>query len=335
MADTFQLCPETAPTAPAHLDPVETPVEPDSRLAPPGAYDRTPELCDTFRHSGWRARRALVYQAMEASYFSHARMNNFATCGTRYWVLRNTHDPTCFKLATAKCHDRLCTPCAVDRQALIRRNVSTRILDQPHRFLTLTIRHGDETLEELINRLVASFRKLRQRQLWKDRVVGGASFLEITYNAQTRQWNPHLHCILEGRYIPRPSLSELWLAITADSQNVHINLIRTRKAAIDYVTKYATKPLPPDVFRDPDALAEAIQTLSRRRLILAFGRWRNWKLLADPDERDWEAFASLHDLKDRAADHDDLAGRILAMIHTADPETGHFYVDLNFPRPEE
>lgn len=335
MPAVLQLRSETVPPPQAHLDPVETPVDQLSCSTRLGTYDPETELIDNFRHSGWRLRRAKIYRALRHTGAPTHRLGSFRTCGSDYWILRNTHDPACFKVATAKCHDRLCTPCAVERQTVIRRNISTRLLNQPHRFLTLTIKHSHESLDYLIHRLVTSFRKLRQRRLWRDRVVGGASFLEITYNPDLHQWNPHLHCILEGKYIPRPDLSELWLAVTGDSQNLHINLIRTRKAAIDYVTKYATKPLPPEVFASPHALHEAVRTLSRRRLVVTFGRWRNWKLLADPDERDWEAFASLDALRLRASDDDQLASRIIAMLDTADPDTGQFYVDLDLPPPED
>jgi hypothetical protein len=331
----FALTAEPPPGPKAHLDPVEIPVYPDPCSTREGTFDPETELIDNFRHSGWKTRRAAILRALHDTAARVARLGSFATCGSVYWVLRNKHDLETFKVVTAKCHDRLCTPCAVDRQTVIRRNIAARVLDQPHRFLTLTIRHTSEPLQVLINRLVTAFRKLRQRRLWRDRVNGGASFLEITYNPATNHWNPHLHCILEGRYIPRPALTELWLAITGDSRNVHISLIRTRKGTIDYVTKYATKPLPPTVFQRPLALREAVQALSNRRLVLTFGRWRHWRLLADPDDGDWEEFASVDALRLRAGDDDQLASRILAMIHTADPETGLFHVDLDLPPPED
>jgi hypothetical protein len=335
MPEAFALSPEHHPPAVTHLDPLETPVDPNPCSTRLGTYDPETDLIDNFRHSGWRTRRAAIKRALHDTNAGVSRIGSFSTCGSDYWILRNRHDPELFKISTAKCHDRLCTPCAVDRQATIRRNIAARILDQPHRFLTLTIRHASEPLENLVNRLMTAFRKLRQRQLWRDRVTGGASFLEITYNPETNQWNPHLHCILEGRYIPRPDLSQLWLAVTGDSQNVHINLIRTRRAAIDYVTKYATKPLPPTVFQRPAALREAVRALSRRRLVVTFGRWRNWRLLANPEDGDWEAFASVDALHIRAGDDDQLASRILAMMITADPQTAQFHVNLDLPPPEE
>lgn len=326
----------TEPPRPsAHLDPVEIPVGRDTCFAGADPIDAETGLADNFRHSCWRARRAKVLRAMHNAGTRPARQRAFARCGSDHWIMQHNDDHQRFKVIAAHCHDRFCTPCAVDRQALIRRNISGRLRDQPHRLLTLTIRHADEGLTVLLNRLLRAFRLLRQRSLWRQRVTGGASFVEITYNPATTQWNPHLHCLLEGRYIPRPELSQLWLAITGDSQNVHIELIRTRRAAIDYVTKYATKPLPSSVFADDDALTEVVDALSKRRLVLCFGTWRNWRLLTDRDTTDWHLYGALSELHHKAASNHWDARCILDMLLTADPATGEFFVDLDNPEPED
>jgi hypothetical protein len=223
----------------------------------------------------------------------------------------------------------------VDRQAVIRRNLQTRLATGTYRFLTLTIRHQSEPLRPLINRLYASFRKLRQTAHWRERVDGGVAIFELTYNPRANGWHPHVHCILAGRYLDVVILRRAWLTITGDSTGIDISLLRTKRGAIDYVCKYSTKAMPPAIFRDRDALTEVLDVLAKRRLVLTFGTWRRYRLLEDPDDRGWEAFDSVTALIYRRSQDDDLASRILSMLHTADPHTAEFLVDLDLPPPYE
>lgn len=321
--------------ASSQLDPVETPVWHDPCSSTVVDPDPLTLLFDTFRHAGWKTRRAAVFNAMWDLPSPDSRRERFRRCGADRWILRNKKDPAVFKVVTAKCHDRFCSPCVVDRQAIIRRNLETRLAAGRYRFLTLTLRHHHQPLRALTNRLYTAFRKLRQTGHWRDRVDGGVSIFELTHDATRHGWHPHLHCILAGRYIDVVILRRSWLSITGDSSGVDISLIRDKPTAIRYVCKYSTKAIPPQIFRDQDVLAEALQSLSKRRLLICFGTWRNYKLLQDPDERGWEAFDSVSALIYRRAHDDELASRILAMVHTADPHTAEFIVDLDLPPPEE
>ncbi|MCK4958961.1 MAG: protein rep, partial [Planctomycetes bacterium] len=324
-----------APPVSSQLDPVETPVRYDPCSPTVGAIDPQSGLVDTFRHTGWAARRAAIHAALWDAGCRLSRRLRFQRCGADRWILRNRQDPTIFKVVTAKCHDRFCSPCVVDRQAVIRRNLQTRLAEGTFRFLTLTLRHHHEPLKPLFNRLHTAFRKLRQTSHWKDRVSGGVAIYELTYDPAANGWHPHLHCILQGRYMDVVLLRRTWLAITGDSTGVDISLIRSKHGAIDYVCKYSTKAMPPGIFRDPNALAEAIETLSKRRLVLCFGAWRNFRLLVDPDERSWEAFDSIESLRLRRSAGSEIASRVLAMLPTADAHTAEFIVDLDHLPPPE
>lgn len=326
---------EAAPSDSSQLGPVETPVWQDPCSASIGELDSESGLVHTFRHTGWAARRRAIHAAMYDAGCRIHRVASFQRCGADRWVMRSRTDPTVFKVVTAKCRDRFCSPCVVDRQAVIRRNLQTRLAEGTFRFLTLTIRHHHEPLRDLFNRLYTAFRKLRQTAHWRDRVDGGVSIFELTYNADAHGWHPHLHCILAGRYVDVVLLRRSWLAITGDSTGVDISLIRTKRGAIHYVCKYATKAIPPDIFRTHPALVEAIAALSKRRLLLCFGTWRHYRILDDPDERGWEAFDSVSGLLWRRRNDDELASRILSMLPTADPYTAEFTVDLDLPPPEE
>lgn len=319
----------------SQLDPVETPVWLDPCSPTVGTLDTRSGLVDTFRHTGWQQRRAAIHAAMHDAGCRIGRVSRFQRCGADRWILRSRKDPEIFKVVTAKCHDRFCSPCVVDRQAVIRRNLQTRLREGTFRFLTLTIRHHTEPLRPLFNRLHTAFRKLRQTSHWKDRVQGGVAIYELTYDPAANGWHPHLHCILDGRYMDVVLLRRTWLAITGDSTGVDISLIRSKHGAIDYVCKYSTKAMPSGIFRDHAALCEAIEVLSKRRLLLCFGTWRNYRLLVDPAERGWEAFDSISALIYRRSNDDELASRILAMLPTADVHTAEFVVDLNLPPPED
>jgi len=321
--------------ASSQLDPVETPVYRDPCSPTVGTLDTATGLVATFRHTGWAARRAAIHAVLWRAGCRLNRIGRFQRCGADRWILRSKANPDTFKIVTAKCRDRFCSPCNNDRAAVIRRNLQTRLTARRHRFLTLTIRHHHEPLRILFNRLHAAFRKLRQTLHWRDRVDGGVAMYELTYDAHANGWHPHLHCILDGRYMDVVILRRTWLAITGDSTGVDISEIRSKATAIFYVCKYSTKAMPANIFRDAHVLTEAIETLSKRRLILCFGSWRNYRILLDPRDRGWEAFDSVDAIRLRASNGDEICSRILSMIPSADPRTAEFIVDLDLPPPEE
>lgn len=319
----------------SQLDPIETPVRQDSCSASVGEPDLETGLVATFRHTGWAQRREAIHAAMFDARSPEARRSRFGRCGADRWIMRSTAQPDTFKVVTAKCHDRFCSPCTIDRQAVIRRNLQPRLPEGRYRFLTLTIRHQHEPLRVLLNHLYASFRKLRQTAHWKDRTDGGVALLELTYNDDAHSWHPHLHCILAGRYMDVVLVRRSWLSITGDSDQVDLSEIHSKPKAIRYVCKYSTKAMPTNIFRDRSTLVELLDGLSSRRLVLTFGTWKNYRLLEDPEDRGWEAFDSVQGLIIRRSQDDELASRILSMLTTADVRTGEFVVDLDLPPPEE
>ena len=291
---------------PAPLDPPET-VD-DSNCSPlPG--EPPPEiqrLCEGFRHSGWQKTRQKIYDAMKTIPVPFARSTSFAACGDSLWCLRHKTEPERFKCVPDHCHDRFCVPCGLHRQALIRRNLAQHLEDHPHRFITLTIRSTTEPLKFLVKHLYDSFRRLRSRRLWKAHVFGGAAFLEITRNLESGAWHPHLHIICSGRYLDLQDLKQAWLGVTGDSHAIQINLIRDKRAIVEYVTKYATIPLPECVIASEPDLIEAIQALRGTRMILPFGTWRGWKLLDDPSDDAWALFEHWNAVQINAREGDHL-----------------------------
>lgn len=262
------------------------------------------------------------------------RLEAFRTCGSTHWILRHRTDETRFKVVPANCHDRLCTPCNVHRTVLLKTNLLASLRRERHRFMTLTLRHTDRPLSDQLTHLYASFRRLRQRAFWKRRVTGGLAMLEIEYNDQTCTWHPHLHILCTGHYVPLDELSRAWLAATKDSFIVHIRKVENRKRLIGYILKYANKPLPPTITHQPGPLREAILAVRARRFVIPFGRWSKLNLLQDPDEKFWELYAKEITARTDAANGDPLASVVVAMLCTADPFSGEFFVDLEQLPPE-
>ena len=314
------------PESQAPVHPPETPVTPNTAPLPLQGYDPASDLDHGFRHSGWAHDRDRIYRALMRSPTAQSRRIAFRRCGAAFLILRHREDPQRFKLVPQHCHDRLCVPCGAERRATIQANLAKLVNDEPHRFLTLTIRHDQEPLEYLVKRLYRCFRRLRQRAIWKDRVDGGAAFLEISYTPEHDTWHPHLHILLQGRYVPKADLAQAWLDVTGDSKNVDIRIIHSKRHVIAYVTKYATKPLPPPVLHCYWLLEEAIPVLAGRRTILTFGRWSRWRVLEKPTDDAWELYDDLDHVRYLADCYDPFAANVIAMLCTAHPATGEFYV---------
>lgn len=331
--------PETDPAsesqgaASTHLDGLETNDSTGSSPASQGKEPGPDGLVATFRHSGWAKDRAKVRAALVAAGVAGSRISAFSSCGSGLWVQRSIDSPEIFRVVPDLCHDRFCVPCSRQRQLVIRRNLESHLDDSPHRLLTLTVRSETESLEVLVDRLYRAFRRLRTLRFWKNRVTGGAAFLEVTFNPERGSWHPHLHCIIAGKYLDLQDLSSHWLSCTGDSKAVDIRLIRGRSAVLGYVTKYATKAFAPCVLARPEQLKELVGTLAGRRAVISFGKWQKWGLLADPGEAGWALFEHLNAVRFRATQGDELCENIMAMLATADRRTGEFIVLVDLEDP--
>lgn len=318
----------------SRLDSVETTSQQHARsllFDPPTSHDLP---IPTFRHRSWHQRRLRVATALAVANVSRHRYRSFISCGCQAWVLRSALNPADFKVVPDFCHDRWCVPCSHGRATRITANLLEKLQDRQTRFITLTLKSDQDPLRARIDRLLAAFAKLRRRAFWKDRVVGGAGFLEITRGKRHTHWHPHLHLIVEGAYVPKEQLVQTWLEITGDSYVVDIQFIRDPRIVGSYVTKYASKPLAPQLLREPAALVEAIQALRGRKLLYAFGTWATWKLLATPTQEAWTLFGHVNELLYREMNGDELAHLVLLLLqHSPDVFDGHvFTLDLQ-PEP--
>lgn len=276
-----------------------------AELAPHTRDIRTPHFlaCD-FRHSGWVGNREKIFAAFQRTDQPQNRLSNFEYCGSHSYVLQSVADPTIYRIAGSACHDRFCLPCAKERAFSTAQNVLDHLRQRRARFLTLTIRSTQEPLTELLDKLYSSFQRLRNSKLWKSCVIGGVCFLETNWYEREQRWHPHLHILIEGKYLPQPQLKRLWYAITGDSFIVDIRLVEDKKGAARYVTKYASKPFNNTFVTRPDQLDEAILALKGRKLLLTFGTWRGVTLLHKPDPGEWNNVGTLERYIQRAATGD-------------------------------
>lgn len=320
--------------APTRLDPLETTAQQD----PVSLLFDTPTLpgepVQTFRHRSWHQRRVRIATALAAADVSPRRASSFCTCGCQLWVLRSAQSPDDFRVVPDFCHDRWCVPCANGRASRIAANLLEKLENRRTRFVTLTLKASPDSLRARIDRLLSSFSKLRRRGFWKDRVAGGAGFLEITRGRNGGHWHPHLHLVVEGKYLPKDELTDAWLQITGDSYVVDIKLVRDPRSVGYYITKYATKPLDPKLLREPAALTEAIEALRGRKLLYAFGTWSRWQLLTQPTDEAWILYGHINELLYKALNGDELAELILLLLqHSPDVFSGEVFTVTLGPEP--
>lgn len=267
-----------------------------------------------FRHSGWANDRRRVYDALRLTHVGSSRLQAFRECGQHPFVYECEERPGEYTLGGSTCRDRFCLPCSRDRSRLIAQNVLEQIGTRQGRFVTLTLKSTAEPLDVLLARLTSSFTKLRRTKLWRNKVVGGVAFIEVTWTCRTQSWHPHFHCLVEGRYLPRRELSQAWHLITGDSYITDIRFARDNAHVTHYITKYATKPLDHSVLVEPTHLQEAILALKGKRLCLTFGTWRGVCLTRSREDETWIQIGSLAELLHKATQNDPAAQVILRKL---------------------
>lgn len=279
-----------------------------------------------FRHTGWARNRRKIAESLSRVGASRSRREAFNDCGSHAYVMETHDGGEDYRLAGSCCHDRYCVPCATARSTAIASNLYEHVKDVEIRFATLTIKTQNEPLSESLNKLYNSFQRLRRRSLWTERVRGGVAFTELKWIASTARWHPHLHLLLEGRWIDRAKLRDAWHECTGDSWIVDIQRPENKERVVREVCKYASKPFNNTFVGRPVQLDEAVTAMAGRKLMVTFGTWRSLLLSPITDERTWEHVCSLEILLLRVANKDRTACRILDFLTNDD-------VDYLLPKP--
>ncbi len=269
-----------------------------------------------FRHSGWASTRNRVALALQDSDAPASRVMAFDECGSRAYVLESLTQPGHYRIVSSKCKDRFCKPCARERAGRVARSLLDHVEHKELRFITLTLKTQTPNLRFELDRLYKAFQALRRRKFWRAHVAGGAALLEVKHNADKDRWHPHLHILVEGRYVPHTKLADEWRHATGDSFVVDIRAVKDNARVTHYICKYATDPIDRSIGKSVELLTQAIDAFRGRKSCLTFGTWRGVLLVDKDDETGWRHIASLNQLLWDAKDGSEHARKILASLWT-------------------
>jgi len=272
------------PRKPTLLDSIET----SDQIVPPKTYA---EYKRSFTPDLWQ-RVAQVYSYIDNRDGTN-RYQRLLECRTRAWFARHRESGKVVVFANA-CKLRWCPLCqAVDRFYAKTSTLLWLRKQASPKFLTLTLRHSMAPLSHQVDSLYYYFKQLRKTKLWKDNVAGGIWFFQMTQNDVDGRWHPHLHIVMQSKYIPQADLSRLWLRITKGSPVVDIRCVHNPQQAADYVSRYCTSPIK---LTDLDfhACVDLVDELHGRRLVGTFGTAHGLRLKAGKrDDADaWENIGS-------------------------------------------
>lgn len=204
-------------------------------------------------------------------------------CCTQPMIFRSSTTGE-IRLYEARCKSRACPRCSQFRAwaTMHRARVLIARMDSP-RFTTLTARSNDQSLRSQMQFLKSAFTKLRRSQIWKDHVDGGIYTWEITWNAETKQWHPHLHAVIDGKYFHQRHLLAAWEKCLKDSAGVHIRKVNSTTQAARYISSYITKSS--SIANLPDTkIFEWAHAIHGLRLFQPFGNLHGAALGTDDDD---------------------------------------------------
>ncbi|MFZ1061245.1 MAG: protein rep [Candidatus Rokuibacteriota bacterium] len=197
-------------------------------------------------------------------------------CGTDAWVEESPSTGR-WRIRCKRCGSRLCPVCRIRWSLRQRDRINSVLADvKPNRrkLLTLTLRSSSAPLQLQIHRLWSSYNKLKHLRLWKKHVDGAIAVLEVTWNEESSQWHPHLHCVLDSSFFEQKQVSRAWLRITLDSKIVDIRAVKSFEKAAAYLTKYLLKTLVLPAEVDPARLDELYAMHQKTRLVRFHGTLR-------------------------------------------------------------
>lgn len=167
------------------------------------------------------------------------------------------------------CGDRFCPICSVARRKRVRDRLNFLVANVPFvksysfKHLTLTIKN-QSNLKRMTRTIVHCFRKLRQTDEWKRKVLGGSFVIEVT--GSHGSWHVHLHIIIQAKYWQFAEILKLWMKLSP-GRGVYIQNI-PQSQVVRYLTKYITKTDVPDCEKE-----ELNDALTGTRLFQPFGTW--------------------------------------------------------------
>lgn len=328
---TYTPPPTTSPNTTREAGRVVSSLDPQELTVDPHHAD---DPCQRHRFRGVESERSRWLEIIPKIETTTSTILRHQQCGSQAWV-QYSPSRTTRRIISNTCKLRVCPAC---RRA-IQQSLADRLwwaIGEPKKnewkFVTLTLKHSSAPLDHQLAFLKKSFRKLRQRKLWRTHVQHGWALLELARNEETNTWHPHLHCIVRCNYIPQASLSKAWESITHGSKIVDIRIVKNSKQAAKYVAKYVGKPPDESVLTNLELASEYYHAIKGSRLLIGFGRARPDlpDKVEDGHPDDWIYESTLASLLASYEQGDPEAERRLATINAEPP---YPYYDPLPPNP--
>lgn len=285
-------------------------------------------------HHRWAPARAAIHAALADSsdHEHHRRAHRLAECCRTAWL--GFTEASEASLRAIRCRDRLCPLCGA-RRARVAAGRTEAIVNQLNdpRFITLTIRSEPVPLVDALDALLLAFRRFRKDPRFRSHISGGVYSIEVTRNAETGLWHPHLHLIADGSYWTQRDLQRCWSDAVGEPSIADIRDVRSRAARAAYVAKYIVKPTTVATW-PPSAIREFADALRGRRLFQPFGSAHGVNVdPADPntDRPPSAAEVYLSPLRAAAQRWPDRAGPILQRASALWPACSPAWDDLTGP----
>lgn len=197
----------------------------------------------------------------------------YDNCRSQAWFAREVESGI-VRILSHHCRLRWCPFCARVKAFKASLALETWVRKALHpKLLTLTLRSAEMPLSEQIDRIYDAFRRLRKKNYFKSRLLGGFWYFQVTKSKKTGYWHPHIHCLCEGRYVPHRYLRAMWESITGDSVIVDIRPVRDARKATNDVTRYISRPMSLQGL-SADSMFSLFNAFHNRRLCGTFGSAR-------------------------------------------------------------
>lgn len=176
------------------------------------------------------------------------------------------------------CRSRMCPYCGKGRTTKLQTSLYRMIQKMKHpKHLTLTYRSNDDPLSIQLKKLKYAFRRLRSTADWKKKVTGGVFTVEVTRNADTGRWHPHMHIVIDSEYFPQKRLVFLWSKYMPDGKNVWIRPVSNAHGMGWEMAKYIGK-MPTTRDWTVGAIVEYQSASSNARFVQCFGAYSKYRL---------------------------------------------------------
>jgi Replication protein len=254
---------------------------------------------------------ALSAYAGSARSNPHKKTAALLSCRTDAWFVRHKTTGE-VRVSSQTCKLRWCPFCAKRKQAYAAAQVREWITFQKYpKFLTLTVQHSDLPLVDQITDLYDQFRRLRKMKWFSERCTGGVWFFQVTFNKDSEQWHPHLHCIVTGKYLPHRRLNREWAKVTSGSFVTDVQMVKDAKNAANEVARYCARPARLSSL-SADSRSEMVDAFFGKRLCGTWGTGRkiSFRPVPDSSRDDWQNLGTWTYIH-MTADRDSTAAAIL------------------------